>query len=113
MALKAGYSWQTEVGTYLPGGAVAVAHQFLRCILHQLAPNGVFYQMFQTHVEGIKHLDLMSLDFLGETNIPCDNLLISDSARAEFFRSVAQALIDFNELSPSVPLQLLLEVEFI
>ncbi|KAK6640822.1 hypothetical protein RUM44_012519 [Polyplax serrata] len=83
LALKAGYSWQTEGGTYLPGGAVAVAHQFLRCILHQLAPNGVFYQMFQTHVE--------------------------DSARTEFFRSVAQALIDFSELSPSVPLQLLLE----
>jgi hypothetical protein len=29
-----------------------VAHQFLRCVLHQLAPNGVFVQMFQTHADG-------------------------------------------------------------
>lgn len=37
---------------YLPGGASSVAHQFIRCVLHQLAPNGVFVQMFQTHVSG-------------------------------------------------------------
>lgn len=28
----------------------------------------------------------------------------------QFFRSVAQALLDFNELNPIAPLQLLLEV---
>lgn len=37
---------------HLPGGAISVAHQFLRCVLHQLAPNGVFLQMFQTHLNG-------------------------------------------------------------
>lgn len=43
------YPWQSENNIHLPGGAVSVAHQFLRCVLHQLAPNGIFTQMFQTH----------------------------------------------------------------
>ncbi|KAI8437840.1 hypothetical protein MSG28_012058 [Choristoneura fumiferana] len=40
------YAWQTETNTRLPGSAVFVAHQFLRCVLHQLAPNNVFLQIF-------------------------------------------------------------------
>nr|CAD7255823.1 unnamed protein product [Timema shepardi] len=83
VALNASYPWQHETNIYLPGGATSVAHQFLRCVLHQLAPNGVFVQMFQTQVE--------------------------DASRLQFFRSVAQALLDFNELNPVAPLQLLLE----
>lgn len=47
------YPWQVETNVHLPGGATSVAHQFLRCILHQLAPNGVFIQMFQTQATGI------------------------------------------------------------
>lgn len=47
------YPWQNESNIHLPGGAVSVAHQFLRCVLHQLAPNGIFTQMFQTHANGI------------------------------------------------------------
>ncbi|XP_024935949.1 protein unc-79 homolog isoform X2 [Cephus cinctus] len=83
VALNAMYPWQSETNMHLPGGAVSVAHQFLRCVLHQLAPNGVFVQMFQTH--------------------------INESTRIQFFKSVAQALVDFNELNPIAPLQLLLE----
>ncbi|XP_039288508.1 protein unc-79 homolog isoform X2 [Nilaparvata lugens] len=83
LALSATYPWQSESNVYLPGGAISVAHQFLRCVLHQLAPNGVFVQMFQTHVH--------------------------ETARMQFFRSVSQALLDFNELNPIAPLQLLLE----
>ncbi|XP_021924860.1 protein unc-79 homolog isoform X4 [Zootermopsis nevadensis] len=83
VALNASYPWQNETNIYLPGGATSVAHQFLRCVLHQLAPNGIFVQMFQTHAD--------------------------DSTRMQFFRSVAQALSDFNELNPIAPLQLLLE----
>ncbi|RZF46360.1 hypothetical protein LSTR_LSTR011144 [Laodelphax striatellus] len=83
LALSATYPWQSESNVHLPGGAISVAHQFLRCVLHQLAPNGVFVQMFQTHVH--------------------------ESARMQFFRSVSQALLDFNELNPIAPLQLLLE----
>jgi len=52
VALNAMYPWQSETNMHLPGGAVSVAHQFLRCVLHQLAPNGVFMQMFQTHLNG-------------------------------------------------------------
>ncbi|XP_012267707.2 protein unc-79 homolog isoform X12 [Athalia rosae] len=83
VALNAMYPWQNETNMHLPGGAVSVAHQFLRCVLHQLAPNGVFVQMFQTHT--------------------------NEATRMQFFKSVAQALIDFNELNPIAPLQLLLE----
>nr|XP_018900718.1 PREDICTED: protein unc-79 homolog isoform X2 [Bemisia tabaci] len=70
-------------GESTPKGATSVARQFLRCVLHQLAPNGIFVQMFHTHV--------------------------SASTRHHFFRSVAQALHDFNELNPVAPLQLLFE----
>lgn len=51
------YPWQSETNMHLPGGAISVAHQFLRCVLHQLAPNGVFLQMFQTHLNGTMILD--------------------------------------------------------
>ncbi|XP_020280656.1 protein unc-79 homolog isoform X3 [Pseudomyrmex gracilis] len=83
VALNAMYPWQSETNIHLPGGAISVAHQFLRCVLHQLAPNGIFTQMFQTH--------------------------LNESTRLQFFKSVAQALVDFNELNPIAPLQLLLE----
>ncbi|KAF6204812.1 hypothetical protein GE061_018974 [Apolygus lucorum] len=83
LALTPTYSWQNESNIHLPGGAISVAHQFLRCVLHQLAPNGVFMQMFQTNM--------------------------NESNRLQFFRSVSQALLDFNELNPIAPLQLLLE----
>ncbi|XP_043258139.1 protein unc-79 homolog [Colletes gigas] len=83
VALNAMYPWQSETNMHLPGGAISVAHQFLRCVLHQLAPNGVFMQMFQTH--------------------------LNESTRMQFFKSVAQALVDFNELNPIAPLQLVLE----
>ncbi|XP_076392326.1 UNC-79 domain-containing protein isoform X3 [Megachile rotundata] len=83
VALNAMYPWQSETNMHLPGGAISVAHQFLRCVLHQLAPNGVFIQMFQTH--------------------------LNESTRMQFFKSVTQALVDFNELNPIAPLQLLLE----
>ncbi|XP_063983209.1 protein unc-79 homolog isoform X2 [Diachasmimorpha longicaudata] len=83
VAQNAIYPWQTETNLHLPGGAVSVAHQFFRCVLHQLAPNGILVQMFQTH--------------------------INDATRMQFFKSVTQALVDFNELNPIAPLQLLLE----
>ncbi|XP_050313784.1 protein unc-79 homolog isoform X3 [Anthonomus grandis grandis] len=83
IATNASYPWQSESSVHLPGGAVSVAHQFLRCVLHQLAPNGIFIQMFLTKVP--------------------------EHVRLHFFKSVIQALVDFNELSPVAPLQLLLE----
>lgn len=52
VATNALYPWQAENNIHLPGGAVSVAHQFLRCVLHQLAPNGIFTQMFQTRATG-------------------------------------------------------------
>ncbi|KAF5283433.1 hypothetical protein FQA39_LY04809 [Lamprigera yunnana] len=77
------YPWQNDSNIHLPGGAVSVAHQFLRCVLHQLAPNGIFSQMFQTHG--------------------------NETARIQFYKSLTQALCDFNELNPIAPLQFLLE----
>lgn len=46
------YPWQYSNTTHLPGGSQSVAHQFIRCVLHQLAPNGVFVQMFLTQASG-------------------------------------------------------------
>lgn len=46
------YAWQAESSTRLPGSAVHVAHQFLRCVLHQLAPHNVFLQLFLQRTPG-------------------------------------------------------------
>lgn len=46
------FPWQYESSTHLPGGSQSVAHQFIRCVLHQLAPNGVFVQIFYTQAHG-------------------------------------------------------------
>ncbi|CAK1545778.1 unnamed protein product [Leptosia nina] len=77
------YSWQTETNTRLPGSAVFVAHQFLRCVLHQLAPNNVFLQVFLQRTP--------------------------EKQRKAFFKSVALSFVDFNELYPCGPLQLVIE----
>lgn len=48
------FPWQQINSTnYLPGGSQSVAHQFIRCVLHQLAPNGIFVQMFLTQAAGM------------------------------------------------------------
>lgn len=47
------FPWQYENPTNLPGGSQSVAHQFIRCVLHQLAPNGIFVQMFMTQMKGM------------------------------------------------------------
>lgn len=36
----------------IPGNAAGVAKQFLRCVLHQLAPNGILPQLFQSNIKG-------------------------------------------------------------
>ncbi|XP_060806027.1 protein unc-79 homolog [Amyelois transitella] len=77
------YSWQVDTNTRLPGSAVFVAHQFLRCVLHQLANNNVFLQIFLQRTP--------------------------EKQRQMFFKSIAQAFVDFNELYPCGPLQLVVE----
>lgn len=68
---------------YIPGEVGSIARQFLRCLLHQLTPNKVFIQLFQTQVP--------------------------EQMKQSFFRTMASALTDFAELSPTAPIQLLLE----
>jgi protein unc-79 len=83
LALNHTFSWQYESTTHLPGGSQAVAHQFIRCVLHQLAPNGVFYQIFLTQNP--------------------------EKIRQRSFKSIALALLDFPELNPASPVHLLVE----
>ncbi|XP_047487267.1 protein unc-79 homolog [Penaeus chinensis] len=79
------FSWQYENCIHLPGSATSIGRQFLRCVLHQLAPNQIFNQIFYTNVE--------------------------EHQRLQLFKTLAQALMDFNELNPSAPIQLLLETQ--
>ncbi|KAF8766719.1 Protein unc-79 like protein [Argiope bruennichi] len=74
------YPWQGECNIHLPGGSVSVARQFLRCTLHQLAPNGIFVQIFQSHI-----------------------------IEPEFYKTMACALADFQEVNQVTPLLLLFE----
>ncbi|KAI4535228.1 hypothetical protein MJG53_012933 [Ovis ammon polii x Ovis aries] len=64
----------------VPGNAAGVAKQFLRCIFHQLAPNGIFPQLFQSTIKD-----------------------------GTFLRTLATSLMDFNELSSIAALSQLLE----
>ena len=43
-----------STGLVIPANSVSVARQFLRCALHQLAPNGIFAQLFMSEIEGKK-----------------------------------------------------------
>uniref|UniRef100_A0A8C7CKR9 Unc-79 homolog, NALCN channel complex subunit n=1 Tax=Oncorhynchus kisutch TaxID=8019 RepID=A0A8C7CKR9_ONCKI len=70
-----------SVGSMLiPGNAAGVAKQFLRCVFHQLAPNGILPQLFQSNIKD-----------------------------GGFLRTLASSLIDFNELSSVAALNQLLE----
>ncbi|XP_073465864.1 protein unc-79 homolog isoform X2 [Aquarana catesbeiana] len=64
----------------IPGNVAGVAKQFLRCVFHQLAPNGIFTQLFQSNIKD-----------------------------GSFLRTLAVALMDFNELSSFAALSQLLE----
>lgn len=39
----------------IPGNVAGVAKQFLRCVLHQLAPNGILPQLFQSNIKGLRN----------------------------------------------------------
>ncbi|ESO85360.1 hypothetical protein LOTGIDRAFT_154853 [Lottia gigantea] len=73
------YSWQAESNMIMPGNSITIARQLIRCVLHQLAPNGIFPMLFQSNLEPI------------------------------FWKTVAAALVDFNDLTCHAPLQFLLE----
>lgn len=53
----------------IPGNAAGVAKQFLRCVFHQLAPNGIFPQLFQSNIKGnmqyLKAFLTLSVPFVG------------------------------------------------
>ncbi|XP_069772299.1 protein unc-79 homolog isoform X2 [Narcine bancroftii] len=73
------FSGQAE-SVLIPGNAGGVAKQFLRCIFHQLAPNGILPQLFQSNIKD-----------------------------GSFLRTLASSLMDFNELSSVAALNQLLE----
>lgn len=99
------FPWQYENPTHLPGGSQSVAHQFIRCVLHQLAPNGIFYQMFLTQIRGnsIWHHGLCKISF------SFYHSLFLERQRKKYFKSIARALHDFSELGPTTPIHLLVE----
>ncbi|XP_063060311.1 protein unc-79 homolog [Engraulis encrasicolus] len=79
LASSANFAGQAE-SMLIPGNAAGVAKQFLRCVLHQLAPNGILPQLFQSNIKD-----------------------------GSFLRTMANSLIDFNELSSVAALNQLLE----
>ncbi|CAD5115352.1 DgyrCDS4332 [Dimorphilus gyrociliatus] len=75
------YSWQNEIPTLIiPGNCVSVARQFIRCTLHQLSPNGIFSQ-----------------------------LIVSQIDNSDLLKTIATALIDFQDLNCFMALQSILE----
>ncbi|XP_055029159.2 protein unc-79 homolog isoform X1 [Misgurnus anguillicaudatus] len=79
LASSSNFTGQAE-NMLIPGNVAGVAKQFLRCVLHQLAPNGILPQLFQSNIKD-----------------------------GSFLRTLATSLIDFNELSSIAALNQLLE----
>ncbi|XP_058605532.1 protein unc-79 homolog isoform X2 [Onychostoma macrolepis] len=79
LASSSNFTGQAE-SMLIPGNVAGVAKQFLRCVLHQLAPNGILPQLFQSNIKD-----------------------------GSFLRTLATSLIDFNELSSVAALSQLLE----
>ncbi|RVE57243.1 hypothetical protein OJAV_G00214050 [Oryzias javanicus] len=79
LASSGNFSGQAE-SMLIPGNVAGVAKQFLRCVFHQLAPNGILPQLFQSNIKD-----------------------------GTFLRTLASSLIDFNELSSIAALNMLLE----
>ncbi|XP_067224544.1 protein unc-79 homolog [Chanodichthys erythropterus] len=79
LASNSNFTGQAE-SMLIPGNVAGVAKQFLRCVLHQLAPNGILPQLFQSNIKD-----------------------------GSFLRTLATSLIDFNELSSVAALSQLLE----
>ncbi|KAI7804451.1 protein unc-79 homolog [Triplophysa rosa] len=79
LASSSNFTGQAE-SMLIPGNVAGVAKQFLRCVLHQLAPNGILPQLFQSNIKD-----------------------------GSFLRTLATSLIDFNELSSIAALNQLLE----
>ncbi|XP_005916776.1 protein unc-79 homolog isoform X5 [Haplochromis burtoni] len=79
LASSSNFSGQAE-SMLIPGNVAGVAKQFLRCMFHQLAPNGILPQLFQSNIKD-----------------------------GSFLRTLASSLIDFNELSSVAALNMLLE----
>ncbi|XP_078675260.1 protein unc-79 homolog isoform X2 [Branchiostoma floridae x Branchiostoma belcheri] len=73
--------WLANSSVSIPGSCTSVALQFVRCALHQLAPNGIFLQLFQAQVD--KPL--------------------------QFWKIVAQALTNCSQVDTLKALQFLLE----
>lgn len=99
------FPWQYESSTHLPGGSQSVAHQFIRCVLHQLAPNGVFVQIFHTQASG----ELIADNCRAKNRLIHCHVSSSAAERRKLFKSIAKALLDFNEMSPASPIHLLVE----
>ncbi|EDV48508.2 protein unc-79 homolog isoform X1 [Drosophila erecta] len=83
ICLSSTHAWQGENGPPLASSAQAVACQFFRCVLHQLAPNGIFLQVFQTQMKM--------------------------KVRHHHFRSIAKALQDFQDLNSTSPIYMVCE----
>ncbi|KAK2710261.1 hypothetical protein QYM36_013791, partial [Artemia franciscana] len=77
------YSWQSDQNLHIPGSSGSTARQFIRCVLHQLSPMGIFPLLFQTSIQA--------------------------KLRQQFFSTMAFILADFPDLSPFAPLIYVLE----
>lgn len=92
----------------IPGNVAGVAKQFLRCMFHQLAPNGILPQLFQSNIKGVR----TPLGTRVEEPQPLASITAAFASPADgsFLRTLASSLIDFNELSSVAALNMLLEV---
>jgi hypothetical protein len=64
------YSWELDSNTYIPSNSRSIAKQFIRCVLHQLSGNGIFWMIFHLKLEeDHRYLDTENIYKAGRTRI--------------------------------------------
>jgi len=104
IASKKMYSWQVNSNFYLPGNYSSISKQFLRCVLHQLAGNQIFFQLFQSEFESMSSF-LFSRIF--NSNHIFTLFLLKGP---ELLETLSTALNDFNELNSISALKHIIKV---
>ena len=46
IARESQFSWELDTNVFIPSNTRSIAKQFIRCVLHQLSGNGIFWMIF-------------------------------------------------------------------
>ena len=51
VARETQFSWELDTNVFIPSNSRSIAKQFIRCVLHQLSGNGIFWMIFHLKLQ--------------------------------------------------------------